>query len=109
MRGWRARGSAQPTGAGSRASLASSSVTIRSCSLEVAPGRPRAPTAPHEEDEDGEDELPARHTPHQRFHSPGAVFCAGTSFCSATRRLARFCEWTPTLDAISDWLTGWPF
>ena len=52
---------------------------------------------------------PMRHTVHHRFHSPGEVFCAGTSFCSATSRLARFCECTPTLVVISDWLTGWPF
>ena len=76
------------TAAGSRTSLASSSVTIRSCSSKsrrAARGlqRPRmvkmrtAKTA-----------WPARHTVHQRFHSPGDVFWAGTSFCSATQQVA---------------------
>ena len=51
---------------------------------------------------------PARHTPHQRFHSPGEVFWAGISFCSATKRLARFGEYLAT-PAIWAWVTGLPF
>ena len=76
--------------------------------VEVAPGRPRAPAAPHEEDEHGEDAMPTMQTVHQRFHSPGEVFWAGTSFCSANSRLARFGEYLAT-PAIWARLTGLPF
>ena len=112
--GWRRRRpprrtQGQDTPAGSRASSASASVTMRSCSARsrrAARGlqRPRMKKM-----RTAKTNWPARHTPHQRFHSPGEAFCAGTSFCSATRRLARFCEWAPTLAVIFDWLTGWPF
>ena len=53
--------------------------------------------------------MPRRQTVHHLFHSLGEAFWAGTSFCSATSRLARSCECTPTFDWISAWLTGWPF
>ena len=98
------------TGAGSSCtSLASSSVTMRSCSSQVAPGRARAPAAPHEEDQHREDRLPDRGTPSTSASTrPATVFCAGTSFCSATRRLARFGEYLAT-PAIWAWLTGLPF
>src|SRR5664280_1010926 len=52
---------------------------------------------------------PPRQTHHQRFHSLGDAFWAGMSFFSARSRLPRFCEWAPTLAAISLSLTGWPF
>ncbi len=52
--------------------------------------------------------MPTRHTPHQRFHSPGEAFWAGTNFCSATKRPARFCEYLAT-PAIWAWVTGLPF
>ena len=52
--------------------------------------------------------MPAIQTAHQRFHSPGDVFWAGISFCSATKRLARFGEYLAT-PAIWAWLTGLPF